>query len=397
MATPVAGMNPVANDDEQPPTQDPLGATDSSADEEARVSVSGRTTVMVFDQDQLAPLFFSVLFLSTIGALLYVLAEFVGDLVMAFILVGLVRVPYEWIRIKLGNRPWIASAVVTMLVLAVIVLPIIGFGYTVATEAAQVYGTSSRLLAGGELVQKSVNELQKMGLSIPRQRLIEYTTTIVKAIEGTAVETGGAILSNILGMSLHLLTVLVMIFYVLVDGNRLRQFLFDLSPLPDHEDALLEETFRKVAKGVVVGQGLGSAIQGVLGGISFWLAGLPSPVLWGSVMAFFAFLPLVGVTAVALPAAGYLYISGHPGAAAGLLAFNVAQGTLIDNVVKTKMIGSAMRMHDLLVFLSVLGGIAGFGLIGLVYGPLIAMLFMTLSDLYNRVYRPKLARRFARS
>jgi predicted PurR-regulated permease PerM len=103
----------------------------------------------------------------------------------------------------------------------------------------------------------------------------------------------------------------------------------------------------------------------------------------------------VGVTAVAIPASAYLYLSGSPGAGLGLLIFNVAQGTLIDNIVKTKMIGSAMRMHDLLVFLAVLGGIGAFGLIGVVYGPLIAMLFMTLTDLYDRVYRPKIARRFA--
>jgi predicted PurR-regulated permease PerM len=112
-------------------------------------------------------------------------------------------------------------------------------------------------------------------------------------------------------------------------------------------------------------------------------------------MAIAAFLPLVGVTAVALPAGIWLYVTGHPIAAVGLVGFNLLQGSIIENVVKTKLLGSAMRMHDLLVFLAMLGGIAAFGILGLVYGPLIAMLFMTLTDLYLKVYRPKLSSRFA--
>lgn len=392
----------MSGDSKPPPeasSMPPEQARDLPQDDEApdRPSLAGRTTVMLFDQDQLAPLFFAFLFVSTIGALLYVLRDFVGDLVMAFILVGLVRRPYEWLRRHVLRNPWLASGLVTLLVLMMIVAPVVGLGYTIVAEAALAYSASGDVFSGGNaLVDKGVALLESVGVtSISKQGLLSYLADAAETIQARVVATGGALLGNVLTMTVHLLTVLVMVFYVLVDGNRLRRYLFDLSPLPDDEDALLEETFRKVAKGVVVGQGLGSAIQGLLGGVSFWLAGLPSPALWGSVMGLAAFLPLVGVTSIAIPASLYLYATGHTGAALGILVFNVAQGTFIDNVVKTKMIGSAMRMHDLLVFLSVLGGIAAFGLIGVVYGPLIAMLFMTLSDLYDRVYRPKLARRFA--
>ncbi len=371
-------------------------STPAPPSDEERLSLTGRTTVTLFDQDQLAPLFFTILFVSTTVAFLYVLHDFLGDLVMAFILIGLVRRPYEWLVSHTSKNPWIASGIVTLLVLLIIVAPLVGLGYTVAAEAATAYGASESFLPGGHrFVEEVVAWLRSLGIGISKSTVLGYLNQIAGKIESAAVATGGAVLSNVLGMTIHLLTVLVMVFYVLVDGQRLRRFLFKLSPLPDDEDALLEETFRKVAKGVVVGQGLGSAIQGVLGGLSFWIVGLPSPVLWGSVMALAAFLPLVGVTFVAIPASLYLYVTGSPAPAIGLLVFNIAQGTLIDNVVKTKMIGSSMRMHDLLVFLSVLGGIAAFGIIGVVYGPLIAMLFMTLSDLYDRVYRPKLAQRFA--
>ena len=99
---------------------------------------------------------------------------------------------------------------------------------------------------------------------------------------------------------------------------------------------------------------------------------------------------------VTIPATIVLFLEGKALVAVLFLAFCTAQGLFIENVVKTRLMGSAMRMHDLLVFLSVLGGIGSFGLIGLVYGPLCAMLFIALADLYANRYRPRLALRFAR-
>lgn len=346
------------------------------------------------DNDRVASLFFAVLFVSTLLVLLYVMRDFIGDIVVAFILVGLIRRPYEWLLQCWPRSPWLASGLMTLLVGAVLVLPLVGLGFTIAAEARAVVGASDNVLnRGGELIARTLAGFEEFGLQISRTALLERLGSATRALERTSIAAGGALLSNVLGLSFHLLVVLVMVFYIRVDGERLRRFLYALSPLPDEEDALLEETFRKVARGVVLGQGLGSALQGLLGGLSFWLAGLSSPILWGTIMGIAAFLPLVGVTFIAIPAGLWLYATGHPVAALTVVAFNVLQGTIIDNVVKTKLVGSSMRMHDLLVFLSMLGGITAFGLIGMVYGPLIAMLFMTLTDLYGRVYRPRLAER----
>lgn len=335
-----------------------------------------------------APIFFAFLFVATTGMLVFVLRGFLGDLLVAFILVGLVRKPYEWLLPRLSKNQWLASGIITLLVAMVIVVPLAALGYTIASEAIAFYGTSDTLLRkGGTLVDRALAGAQDLGISVSKEALLTRVGGFVRTLERASVAAGGAVLSNIVGMTMHLLTVLVMVFYIRVDGERLRRFLYALSPLPDHEDALLEDTFRRVARGVVVGQGLGSAIQGVLGGLSFWIAGVASPILWGSIMAVAAFLPLLGVTFVAIPAGIWLYLSGKPIAAIGVIVFNVVQGTIIDNVAKTKLIGSSMRMHDLLVFLSMLGGIAAFGIMGLLYGPLIAMLFITLNDLYRKVYR----------
>lgn len=347
----------------------------------------------MIDPDALAPLFFAGLFvLITIGTV-YVLLDFVADAVLAFILVGLSIQPYQRLRRYLGNRPILAAVIASVVVGLVIIGPIVAFAYTIGLDASSAFGSLATLLSSSsaQFVDQVTERLAQIGIPISRRLVLGMVNDMSGALQSVAVEWGGAILQNALAILVHLFIVLVLFFYTLVDGHRLRTFLVDLSPLPDDEDELLIQTFQKVSRGVVVGNGLGSVIQGVLGGLAMWVAGLPSPILWGGVMAFFAFLPLVGIAVVVLPASAILYFQGQPGVALAFFLFCSAQGFIIENVVKTRLMGSAMRMHDVLVFLSILGGIASFGLIGLIYGPLIAMLFSTLSELYQRRYKRKLA------
>lgn len=384
-----------------PPILPKIGRFDGEGDGGAQTRPSiepQRLSVAVFDPDALSPLFFSILFLGTLAGCVYVLSGFIADVVLAFIIVGLFGGLYERTRRRLGGRAVLASALITVLVALIVIGPILGFGYTIVMDAADTYSSVSMLLVdgGADPLDRLIERLAALGVPISRDAVLGFILDMSGSIQQTVVAWGTAILGNALSITVHLATVLVMVFYVLIDGHRLRAFLFDLSPLPDDEDALIVETFMKVSRGVVVGNGLGSAIQGLLGGVAMAAAGFASPVLWGSVMAFFAFLPLVGISLVAIPASLYLAFLGHTGTALAFFAFCTLMGVFVENVVKTRLMGSAMRMHDLLVFLSILGGIASFGLMGLVFGPLIAMLFMTLSELYQKRYRPRLAAHLAR-
>jgi predicted PurR-regulated permease PerM len=353
-----------------------------------------RMSLSLMDADALAPIFFGFLFLATTAALIFLLRGFIADLVLAFILVGLFRKPYELCRRHLTKNQWVASGLITAVILMVIVAPTIGLIYTIATEASSAFNLASASFEGNGMVERIQQLAQSAGVDISRSKLLGYVDQLATYMQELALSTGSSMIGDILSITMHLATVLAMVFYIQVDGERLRIFLYRLSPLPDAEDALLVETFKKVSLGVVVGNGLGSIIQGVLGGLAMWWFGLSSPVLWGSIMALFAFLPLVGISVVTIPAGLVLVVQGQEGHALFFLAFCFAQGLIVENVVKTKLMGSAMRMHDLLVFLSILGGIAAFGIIGLIYGPLIAMLFMTLNDLYDQRYRPKFAQQF---
>ena len=359
--------------------------------------MSTSKSISLFDTEALAPIFFGLLFFCTAVGVYYVMQIFVADLVIAFILIGLCTRIFEWLRARLGGHKWIASALVTLGISLLLFLPLLGLGYMIAEDAADSYIKVSSIFdgRGGTFSEQMFSLVESSHLPITRETLFDYVDRLVIALQQVAVDFGTQLFSNILAITIHGATVLVMVFYMLVDGSRVRKFFFALSPLPDDEDALILETFRKVSRGVIVGNGLGSLLQGVLGGIAMGVVGFSAPIFWGAVMTLFAFLPLVGVSVVAIPASLVLVVQGRTPEAIGFFSFCILQGLFVENVVKTKLMGSAMRMHDLLVFMSILGGMSAFGVLGIIYGPLIMMLFSTLHDLYDRRYRPQMARRFA--
>jgi predicted PurR-regulated permease PerM len=179
----------------------------------------------------------------------------------------------------------------------------------------------------------------------------------------------------------------MVIYYILVDGERLVAWLRRSTPLPARQvDYILRET-RLGLNGVFLGQILGATIQGTLGAIGFVITGLPNPVLWGAVMAILALLPVVGTNLVWIPAGLYLVIDGNVWGGIFMLAW----GTFVvmifmDNVVKPKLIGRHSDIHPMFVLVGVLGGAAVFGFIGLFLGPLLVGVTLSVLNVYEADY-----------
>jgi predicted PurR-regulated permease PerM len=142
-----------------------------------------------------------------------------------------------------------------------------------------------------------------------------------------------------------------------------------------------------MAGAILVGNGLAGVVQGALGGAMFALFGLRSPFLWGLIMAFLAFLPILGIGLVFIPAAIFLFLKGRIGAAIFFIVFYVLVSGGIEYLLKPKLVGSRVQMHTLLVFLAIMGGLKLFGVLGIIYGPLVVTGFLTLTDIYYANYR----------
>ena len=145
-----------------------------------------------------------------------------------------------------------------------------------------------------------------------------------------------------------------------------------------------------MAGAILVVNGLGGVIQGILGGVVFALFGLKSPLLWGVIMGLLAFLPIVGIGLVFLPAAVILIISGRLAAGLIFLVIYAVITVGVEYFFKPRIVGQRVQMHTLLVFLSIIGGLKLFGILGIIYGPLVMTAFLTLTDIYHRSYEMRM-------
>ncbi len=344
-----------------------------------------------------ATAFFTAVFLGSFGALIYLFSGFITDFLLAFMFTSLFRPTYEWVLPRVKGKKAIASGLVTGLVAISLAIPLAFLITSLSVEGAHFYeNTVSRitldqvneqLFGQGWLPENARRIAELAGLewhpSAVKASLVAASGAVATFVSGQVNQ----LVSNILSATFHFVIMLLIVFYMLVDAERLLKFAYETSPLPEEEEVLLVKTFGNVARAALVGNGIGSAIQGIIGGISMAVVGLPSPILWGTVMTIFAFLPLVGISVVTIPATLVLLLSGNHVTAVLFFVFNTVQALFVENVIKTRLIGSHMSMHNLLIFLSIIGGIATFGILGLLYGPLIVALFLTLTELYHQHYK----------
>jgi predicted PurR-regulated permease PerM len=144
-----------------------------------------------------------------------------------------------------------------------------------------------------------------------------------------------------------------------------------------------------MGRAVIFGNGLSGIIQGILGGFGFFLFGLGSPFLWGTVIGVMAFLPIIGASIIFIPATLILLIQGEVGTGIGFFTYNVLYSSIMEYFIKPRLIGKGMRMNPILVFIGILGGLQLFGILGIIYGPLIMTIFFTLLEIYRLEYRWK--------
>jgi predicted PurR-regulated permease PerM len=171
---------------------------------------------------------------------------------------------------------------------------------------------------------------------------------------------------------------LYLLFFFLRDGPRILEALIRALPLGDHRERHLLERFAEVSRATIKGTLVVGIVQGTIGGIAFAALGISAPVLWGTVMALLSILPAVGTALVWLPAAIVLIINGETFGGIALIFVGVFVIGLTDNLLRPILVGRDTRLPDYLILLATLGGLAGFGLAGIIIGPTIAAFFLSV-------------------
>ena len=171
-------------------------------------------------------------------------------------------------------------------------------------------------------------------------------------------------------------------FFLVRDGERIRTLLIRALPFGDHREEMLFARFAQMLRATVRGTLLVAIAQGTLGGIIFALLDIRGPVLWGVIMTLLSLIPVVGAAVIWLPVAGYLLATGEYASGGILMAYGVCIIGLADNVLRPVLVGRDTKLPDFMVLLSTLGGFALFGLDGFITGPVLAVLFVTIWQIF---------------
>ena len=327
--------------------------------------------------------FFGVLF-GTLALAFFVLEPFIIPLFLGVIFAVILN-PFYLSLVRATRGLESTSALITVLAtIAIIMLSATFLGARLILEAQQFFG------GNGGITRGNIEELFDT-FATAASRYFPDADAQIEQISGNfslyarqgltwITEHIGSALGSLSSAALSLFVFLVSLFYLLRDGERLRAKVMELSPLSNDDDAAVLSRLRLAIDSVVKGQLSIALIQSILTAAGFALFGVPNPILWGMVTFFAALVPSVGTALVIAPATLYLFLTGDIAQGVGLALWGVAAVGLIDNILAPRLIGRGMRLHPLLILLSVLGGIALFGAAGIFLGPLsLALLFALLS------------------
>ena len=338
---------------------------------------------------------FLVIFFISILLLGRLLWPFFSILILSFILVGIFKPVFAFLNRKLSAH--FASLLTCGLIVVLVFVPLMFFVGTLSKEAFGLYqlGKSANFDLGlkiKELVSENVliTRLQEFlagfGVTLEPEGLNKSLSEFIKVVGLFLYNQASAWAANVMNFVVSFFMMILIIFFLLIDHERLVNFVVRLSPLPEDQERQLIKKFEEIAGAILLGNGVCGLIQGILGGAAFAFFSLGSPIIWGGLMIILAFLPIFGIGLVLVPASIVLFLKGRIGSAFVMLIFYALLSFSVEYLLKPKMVGKKVKMHTLLVFLSILGGLSVFGVLGIIYGPLIVTAFLTLAEIYLANY-----------
>jgi predicted PurR-regulated permease PerM len=319
-------------------------------------------------------------------------APFVPVLAWAVALAVLFTPLQRWLESKL-HRPNIAAIISVLIIGLIVVVPAIFVAQRLAVQAAN----------GARLIEAEVESgdwrraLEGQPRLAPFAERIEQDLDLpgtAKAVASWFSSTAGSIVRGSVYQAIGFCLVFYLLFFLLRDRYAALDALRSLSPLSESEMDHMLSRISDTIHATIYGTLAVSAVQGLLGGLMFWWLGLPAPLLWGVVMALLAVIPVLGAFVVWLPAVLVLALNGHWGKAAILALWGMFVVGTIDNLLRPVLVGNRLKLHTVLAFISVVGGLMWFGPAGLILGP-VALTITT--ELLQAWPRPRAALHIART
>ena len=318
-----------------------------------------------------------------------IIRPFASALFVAAVLAGALHPWYQRFTRRLKGRRQVAAVLVTVAVALVVVIPVASLTLVLAREAA----------AGVAYVRDTLRSEGTAGLvadlPLPLRALARKVLDqlpqdqgqlqdLTGAQGGNAARAVGGVLTATWGVVVQMAMMLIAFFFLLMDGEDLVEWLSDVAPLQKGQTRELLSDFRKVSVTVMISSAATAAIQALAALVGYLLARLPHAFFFGVVTFVVGLVPAVGAGAVALAAAAFLFLGGHPRAALFLALWGVLVVGLVDNLIKPYLMKGTVELHGAVIFFALIGGVAVFGPIGILAGPLIVSFFLAVVRMWDR-------------
>ncbi len=323
------------------------------------------------------------------AAFIYVVRMFMVPVLLALAIAAIFHPAYEWLERRLGGRSSLAAFIACLAVLLVVVIPLYLVGSLLVGQLIgfirSIQSADLRHLL--EAVQNSRVSGWLQRMHVDWQQVIQ---SVMGSLGGLLTTVIDRTTSGVIGLFTTLFIMLFTLFYFFRDGRRILGDVRFLAPMQDHYQDLLMDRFVLISRATLIGTVTVALIHGTLGAITLLIFGVKTWLLWGVVIATLGFIPPFGPWVVLVPVGVIKIATGHTWQGIALFLISTALVASIDNLLRPRLVGHSARMHDLLIFFSTLGGIAVFGIVGFIVGPVIAALFITLLSIYGMEFHEML-------
>ncbi|MBT3230973.1 AI-2E family transporter [Candidatus Uhrbacteria bacterium] len=312
-----------------------------------------------------------------------VIAPFALVLVTAGVF-AIILSPIEIRLRKLVRSKKLSAFIMLLAVLVIVVGPLFGVAALMVQQASDVVEitiSQDTIIEGFRESTSSVYNVLPKALQ-DEVRSIDLVE-LGRAAATWAAENVASILSSTAKILIHVMIFFIALFYFLHDREEIYILALDISPFKDSLDAKILKRISNTVRSVVFGALVVAVVQATLATIGMTIFGVPGAILWGALVIIASQVPMVGTSIILVPAIIYLLIIGQPWAALGLLIWSVVAVSTVDNLISPFIVGSKTHMNQLLILISILGGLQWLGPIGFIIGPTILAAVMVVVELYR--------------
>jgi predicted PurR-regulated permease PerM len=333
-----------------------------------------------------------LIMVAAISALfLTMIRQFLMAIFMAGLFSAMSTPVHRWLTPRLNNRENLASTLIIIAIVCLILIPLALLISVVIGQAVHVGQSVSpwidSFVEEPGILSEHISKIPHYETLLPyRDMILEKAGEIVAIISNLLISSLTSLSKITINALFNIVIMLYVMFYFLSMGDvLLRKILYYLPMVHEDEERLLLR-FTSVAGATMKSTFIIGILQGGLCGFAFFLAGIQGAVFWGTVMAVLSIIPAVGTAIIWLPALAILAIGGD---FSGVILLAVICGAVagnLDNLLRPRLVGKDTEMHDLFVLFGTLGGISLFGVLGIIIGPIISALFITIWEIYGDAF-----------